>query len=114
MNYRDYIKNGKLVLPEGFNSPLNCSNNKLSELILPEGFNSWLNCKNNNLTELILPEGFNRYLNCYNNQLNKLILPEGFNRNYLYCDETVKVYYQNEWLDLERERKLNEILEDGL
>ena len=34
-----YIKNGKLILPKGFNSNLNCSNNNLTELILPEGFN---------------------------------------------------------------------------
>jgi len=39
---------------------LTLDNNNLTELILPEGFNSYLNCSNNNLTELILPEGFNR------------------------------------------------------
>ena len=86
MYYRDYIKDGKLILPKGFNSPLNCSINNLKELILPEGFNNWLNCSSNNLTELILPEGFN---------------------NFLYCDEAVKVYEWNEWLALERERKIN-------
>ena len=46
MNYKNYIKNGKLILPEGFNS------------ILPEGFNSPLYCYGNKLSELILPEGF--------------------------------------------------------
>ena len=25
MNYRDYIKNGKLILPEGFNNELDCN-----------------------------------------------------------------------------------------
>ena len=53
MDYKKYIKNGCLVLPEGFNSPLNCSDNNLKELILPEGFNSDLDCSNNNLRELI-------------------------------------------------------------
>ena len=28
MNYKDYIKKGRLVLPKGFNSELNCYNNK--------------------------------------------------------------------------------------
>ena len=44
MNYKDYIKNNKLILPEGFNSVLHCYWNKLSELILPERFNSPLTC----------------------------------------------------------------------
>ena len=38
MMYKDYIINDKLILPEGFNSHLNCSNNNLTELILPIGF----------------------------------------------------------------------------
>ena len=29
MNYKDYIKNGKLILPKGFNSYLDCSNKKI-------------------------------------------------------------------------------------
>ena len=41
---KKYIKDGKLVLPEGFNSDLVCSDNNLIELILPEGFNSDLDC----------------------------------------------------------------------
>ena len=92
MNYKDYIKDGKLILPEGFNSKLLC----------------W----NNNLEELILPEGFNNYLDCHDNNLNELILPEGFNRNNLICDKTVTVYSWNEWLAIERERKINEILDE--
>ena len=72
MNYKDYIKNNKLILPKEFNSPLDCSRNKLSELILPEGFNSNLDCACNNLTELILPEGFNRDLYCDNLDINKI------------------------------------------
>ena len=72
MNYKDYIKNSKLILPEGFNSYLNCYGNNLSELILPEGFNSFLSCSNNNLNELILPEGFNRYLDCDNRDIIKI------------------------------------------
>ena len=79
MNYKNYIKNNKLILPKGFNRYLDCYNNKLTELILPEGFNSDLFCSNNNLTELILPEGFNSSLYCFNNNLSELILPEGFN-----------------------------------
>jgi len=59
MDYKHYIKNGKLILPEGFNSELNCSYNNLTELILPDVFNSRLYCYNNKITELILPEGFN-------------------------------------------------------
>jgi hypothetical protein len=115
MSYKDYIKDDKLILPEGFNSPLDCSRNNLKELVLPEGFNSPLNCSGNKLKELILPEGFNSplyWLNCKNNNLTELILPEGFNRNNLICDETVKVYKWNEWLALERERKLKSILDE--
>ena len=89
MDYK-YIKNGKLILPDGFNSELNCSYNNLTELILPDGFNSNLYCSYNNLTELILPDGFNSDLN---------------------CDKEVRVYKWNEWLALERDRKINEILE---
>ena len=92
MNFKDYIKDGKLVLPEGFNKPLYCSRNKLTKLILPQGFNSQLNCIFNKLEELILPEGFNSYN--------------------LFCDETVKVYEWNEWLALERDRKLKLILDE--
>jgi hypothetical protein len=87
MNYRDYIKDGKLILPEGFNSDLYCSNNNLTKLILPKGFNNSLRCWGNQLTQLILPEGFNSYLN---------------------CDEIVK----NEWLSIERERKIKSILDE--
>ena len=54
MNYKDYIKNNKLILPKGFNSTLNCSGDNLNELILLEGFNSSLDCHSNNLSELIL------------------------------------------------------------
>ena len=81
MDYKNYIKNGKLILPEGFNSRLNCSYNNLTKLVLPEGFNSYLDCYGNNLTELILPDGFNSDLN---------------------CDKEVRVYKWNEWLTLER------------
>ena len=70
MNYRDYIKDGRLILPKGFNSPLDCSDNNLEELVLPEGFNSKLR-----------------------------------------CDDWVKVYNWNEWLALERERKIKSILD---
>ena len=56
MNYKNYIKNNKLILPKGFNSTLYCYGNNLNELILPEEFNSTLYCHNNNLSELILPE----------------------------------------------------------
>ena len=98
MDYKNYIKNGKLILPEGFNSNLYCSSNNLTELILPEGFNSNLYCYNNKITELILPEGFNSYLDCYNN-------------SYLSFDKEVRVYKWNEWLALERDRKINEILD---
>jgi len=77
---------------------------------LPEGFNSNLRCYNNKITELILPEGFNSNLRCYNNNLTKLILPEGFN-SYLNCDKEVRIYKWNEWLSLERDRKINEILD---
>ena len=87
MNYKNYIKDNKLILPKGFNSGLFCSCNDLSELILPKGFNSDLFCSSNNLTELILPEGFNSTLLCYNNNLSELILSEGFN-SYLVCDNT--------------------------
>jgi hypothetical protein len=66
MNYKDFIIDGKLILPEGFNSPLRCYNNNLEKLILPEGFNSPLYCYNNNLKELRLPEGFNSELKCDN------------------------------------------------
>ena len=103
----------ELILPKGFNNDLWCSYNNLEELILPEGFNSNLHCSYNNLKELILPKGFNKELNCRSNKLTELILPEGFNRNYLYCDKNVKVYEWNEWLALERDRKINEIL-DGI
>ena len=72
MNYKNYIKNNKLILPKGFNSYLNCSINNLSELILPEGFNSDLFCHHNNLTELILPEGFNSYSVCDNPDIYKI------------------------------------------
>ena len=85
MNYKNYIKDNKLILPKGFNRYLTCSNNNLTELILPEGFNNVLDCSSNNLTKLILPEGFNNNLYCYRNNLTKLILPEGFN-SYLVCD----------------------------
>ena len=81
MNYKDYIINGKLILPEGFNSALYCTGNNLTELILPEGFNSNLHCSGNNLTELVLPEGFNSFLDCSRNNLTELILPKGFNGN---------------------------------
>ena len=111
MNYKDYIKDGKLILPEGFNSYLDCCDNRLTELILPKGFNSWLNCGYNQLKELILPKGFNKDLNCCGNNLTELILPEGFN-SYFYCDHTVKVYKWNEWLALERERKIKLILDE--
>jgi len=77
---------------------------------LPQGFNSELRCSYNNLTELILPEGFNSRLYCYGNNLTKLVLPEGFN-SYLDCDKEVRVYKWNEWLALERDRKINEILD---
>ena len=103
----------ELILPEGFNSPLYCFDNNLTELILPKGFNSWLNCNNNNnLKELILPKGFNSWLNCSSNNLTELILPEGFIRKNLICDENVRVYEWNEWLALERERKLKLILDE--
>ena len=84
MNYKNYIKNNKLILPEGFNSPLSsCSYNDLTELILPEGFNSHLYCDNNNLIELILPEGFNRYLDCDNPDIIKIAnCMEKFKLNY--------------------------------
>ena len=112
MNYKDYIKNGKLILPEGFNNQLYCINDDLTKLILPEGFNSTLNCCYNKLTELILPEGFNNYLDCRCNNLKELILPKGFNINNLSCDKNVKIYNWNEWLALERERKINLILDE--
>ena len=92
MNYKDYIKDGKLILPEGFNMPLYCFDNNLEELILPKGFNSPLYCYSNNLTELILPKGYNN--------------------NYLYYDKNVKVYKWNEWLAIERERKIKSILDE--
>ena len=92
MSYKNYIKDSKLILPEGFNNDLDCSYDNLEELILPEGFNSYLNCSYNNLT--------------------RLILPEGFIRNNLICDKTVKVYEWNEWLALERDRKLKLILDE--
>jgi len=91
MNYKDYIIDGKLILPKGFNSHLSCVNNNLEKLILPKGFNSDLSCFNNNLEKLILPEGFNSHLS---------------------CDETVKVYKWEEWLALERDRKIKEILDE--
>ena len=47
-----------------------------------------------------------------NNNLTELILPEGFCRNNLYCGHTVKVYEWNEWLSIERERKLKSILDE--
>ena len=113
MDYKDYIKDGKLILPEGFNSPLNCYYNNLKELILPKGFNSYLNCKNNQLKKIVLPEGFNSDLYCHgNNNLEELILPEGYNNRYFHCDETVKVYKWNEWLSIQRERKINAILDE--
>ena len=90
---------------------MDCCGNNLEKLILPEGFNNPLDCCGNNLKELILPKGFNSHLNCRHNKLKELILPEGFN-NYLKCDETVKVYKWNEWLALERERKLKLILDE--
>ena len=93
MKYKDYIKDGRLILPKGFNNNLYCYNNNLKELVLPEGFNS--------------------RLNCWGNQLKELILPEGFIRNNLKCDETVKVYKWNEWLALERDRKLKLILDES-
>ena len=52
MNYKEYIKNNKLILPKGFNSPLNCSRNKLCELILPEGFNRYLICDNPDIIKI--------------------------------------------------------------
>ena len=55
---------------------------------------------------------FNNILYCSNNNLTQLILPEGFNST-LDCDKSVRVYEWNEWLALERERKINLIL-DGL
>ena len=96
MNLKDYI----VDLPNGFKS-----------LELPQGFNSPLYCRNNNLSELILPVGFNSLLSCSNNNLTQLILPEGFDSG-LYCDKSVKVYFWNEWVALERERKINQILMD--
>ena len=30
MNYKDYIKNNKLILPKGFNSYLDCSDDNLT------------------------------------------------------------------------------------
>jgi hypothetical protein len=80
-------------------------------LILPKGFNSDLNCRNNNLEELILPQGFNSNLYCHRNNLKELILPEGFN-SILSCDDNVKVYKWEEWLALERDRKIKEILDE--
>ena len=50
--YKNYIKNDKLILPEGFNSRLYCSGNNLSELILPEGFNSDLWCDNPDIIKI--------------------------------------------------------------
>ena len=111
MDYRDYIKNFKLLLTKGFNNLLNYWNKKFNRLILPEGFNKTLDCSYNNLTKLILPQGFNSYLNCSGNNLNELILPQGFNSKF-YCDETVRVYNWNEWLSIERERKLKLILDE--
>ena len=52
MNYKEYIKNGKLILPKGFNSKLDCSWDKLTELILPEGFNNYLYCDNKDLNKI--------------------------------------------------------------
>ena len=92
MSYKDYIKDGRLILPKGFNKELDCSYNNLKELILPEGFNS--------------------SLYCYRNNLKELILPEGYNHRYFYCDKWVRVYKWNEWLALERERKINAILDE--
>ena len=66
--HKKYIKNGKLILPEGFNSYLDCSSNNLISLILPEGFNSYLNAGN------------------------------------------AIVYTHKEWLALERNRKIEELL----
>ena len=83
MNYKDYIKNNKLIIPKGFNSELYCSSNNLTELILPEGFNSDLSCHHNKLTELILPEGFNSYLVCDNPDIYKIAkCMKEFNLNY--------------------------------
>ena len=52
MNYKDYIKYNKLILPKGFNNKLDCSYNNLTELILPEGFNSYLDCDNPDIYEI--------------------------------------------------------------
>ena len=83
MNYKYYIKNNKLILPKGFNSPLSCFSNKLTELILPEGFNSNLYCSYNNLSELILPKGFNSNLYCDNRDIIKIAkCMKEFNLNY--------------------------------
>ena len=90
MDYKKYIKNRCLILPNGFNSPLDCSGNNLTSLILPEKFNSVLYCSSNNLTSLILPEGFNSYLNAGN----------------------AIVYTHKQWKALERNRKIEELLID--
>ena len=71
-----------------------------------------LYCFDNNLEELILPKGFNSPLYCYSNNLTELILPKGYNNNYLYYDKNVKVYKWNEWLAIERERKIKSILDE--
>ena len=102
MNYKNYIKNNKLILPKEFNSYLNCSWNNLNELILPEGFNSVLYCDNNKLSELILPEGFNSYLNCDNLYINKIAnCMQEFNLNYFKAG--IKIIDQ---LDLNKLPKL--------
>ena len=70
-----------------------------------------MRCWGNQLTQLILPEGFNSYLDCSFNKLEELILSEGFN-NWLDCDKNVKIYNWNEWIAIERERKIKSILDE--
>jgi hypothetical protein len=56
---------------------------------------------------------FNSNLHCSGNNLKQLVLPEGFDSNYTYTiDKWVKVYTYNQWLALERERKINLILDE--
>ena len=99
MNYKKYIKNNKLILPKGFNSPLYCYSNNLTELILPKGFNSVLSCSYNNLSELILPEGFNSYLNCDNPDIYKIVM----------CMKKFKLNYFNAGIKIIDELDLNKL-----
>ena len=68
-------------------------------------------CSNNKLTKLVLPEGFNSYLSCSSNNLTELVLPEGFNSDYS-VGHKFKVLTCRQWVALERDRKINEILQD--